>query len=395
MYRYLYNNLSWSAVCELSARTSTLLLFAWYYIQFDSEPISLILSMFSIVVVMWILTDFGSTLYGIKSVSIHKEDKLTYRLELSIFRFLMSIFSSIALFYIGNGIFNGFPIIVIAFCGYLIFKSLALDWYFKGTRNFKNLAYINILASLFQLGFALVFINNENWMYLLSIPWLLHSAILAIFTWFFSRPKSQKVFKVHMSNIVMHMRKSAHYFYSNGISVFFQQSPVIFLTYIYGYMEIQSFLIIHRVSMALLILPQILGATIYPLMSEKFEKSRYEVELIFKKSIIIISQYMPLALIVLIMVINKGYLNSDNLILILSFGFFVFFRSIRIAIARYFYATNKEKEYTLIVLKIIFFYLLVVFLLHETLLLTVYSMAILFAIIELLIFLSMLLKVRQ
>lgn len=390
MYEGFKKDWFWSFVSEGGTRVGALALFISYYPYLGASASGEILASYAYAITAWLLIDLGLGLYGTKEIASAESGKELLQIEVTIARGLMALLWG-GVFVAGGVIFLKTPIGILAgFLVYLGCRALAVDWRLRGEAKFRANAVIALVASSIQICTALIFVRKENWQITASLPWAMYAFVLFLGSWWMTcrfrrRPKQQ----LSINNALRHIKTSIGYSLSNGISVFFQQSPVLILSTIYGASAIAGFAIVHRVSLSSVVLFQVVGTATFPQLVKLGKTSKADAWILTRRAMILIA-LMSIGILVVaggivaIPMIQRIYLADTGPIVLIAFGVFLVARSVRVASARYLLATDNQNQYAKISFSMTIGFLLVSAILLKLNYLTINSMALVFAFTEVL-----------
>ena len=268
----------------------------------------------------------------------------------------------------GRFIFN-LPVALLAnFAVYLFFRALAVDWRLRGESRFKTNALITLSASVIQILAALIFVRPENWQIASALPWALHALVICLSSWSVTwLGESKKSYVTHLNRAMQHLAKSFGYSLSNGVSVLFQQSPVLILTAVYGSASVAGFALVHRVILSSVTLFQVVGTAVFPRLVKMAVHSSENAWHFTRKAMLLIAGSSIFVLgigvgIVSIPLVRDAYIKDIKLLVLIAFSVFFVIRSMRIASARYLLASNMQYKYASLSITIsaIFYFLVFV-----------------------------------
>lgn len=353
MYANFQRDWLWSFIGEIGARIGSLCLFVGYVPILGNEPVGKVLVGYAYAMTSWLLIDLGLGLYATKEVAAARKtgvDRL--QVEITVARALLAI-AGIALYFLLSGIVVDSPGgVVVSFSLFLLCRALAVDWRLRGEGRFKEIAFIYLIASLLQIGTAVALVSTENWELTAAMPWAAYGLTLVLGCWYVTKLKGgRELFKKStLRESIRHISKSIGFSASNGLSVLFQQSPVLVLSTAFGAGAISGFALVHRIALSSVVFFQVLGSATFPrlvVLGTKSKKSAWELSrkigmLILVLSLLLLAIFLALTL---FPAIRELYLKDISYTVVISFGLFMVLRSVRVAVVRFLFATERQGDY--------------------------------------------------
>ena len=384
----------WSIIAEFMGRIGPLVIFFAYARFLGSDAVGEVLVVYSYAISAWLFINLGLGTYGAKLAAENSKSLDLVQLEITLCRFLLSLLVSVFFVLITIFLLNAKIWIVLAFVIFLIGRSVATDWKLRGQAKFISYAKVMFFASVFQLAAAAFFVREDNWNYTLAMPWAIYAMTVFIGTWYFNQLSRFEFVNLNIRNSISHIKRSIGFSLSNGVSVIYQQSPVLIMSAIQSPAAIAGFALLHRFLLSGVLLFQVIGNAVFPVLIKQSKRSNLaslKITYSFVKiTIVIASVIIGLILCILYYFdFQEAYLPGLSLSTTLFLLSFYLLRCIRVPFVKHSFAAGMEKKYAKVNLAVLFLYILVAFLLFNFHLLSQFSISMIFFIGELAILLGL------
>ena len=227
---------------------------------------------------MWLAVDLGTTMYGIREISRHKEnpDGIINLL------FTMRVVG-------GCGVFLVYCLIISQFnfsslekltfigCGlYLVTYSLYADWVLKGLELFKYVFLGNLCSSAFYLTGIFFLTKTSEDVALAGVVWSLSYFFGSVFLIFCIFRKIGLRYKpiFNFPLWVQHIRQSIYFTLAGLLMTLYQYLPIVFLNIYFGTYEVGIFSASYRVVSTICSIGFFLPMAFFPIISELYLKDR-------------------------------------------------------------------------------------------------------------------------
>lgn len=338
----------WSLFAEVLARLASICVTIVYFNYLEKDAAGQLVVGYSYVMTCWLLVDIGLGLYGARQVALPDAPVKQLQLEITAVRLICSILASVLAYNLLRQIVGTSALVALSFGLFLVFRGFSLDWLYRGTSRFKELAAINLVAGIVQLG-ALPLVTNENWQVTLGIPFTIWAAIIASFGWRSSGVSPLGVLRSVNRRSMAHLTRSFSFSITNGMSTMFQQAPVLALSLIYTPAQLAGFAFMHRLALSSVMLFSSLGAAIYPRLVRQSVRATDQATAATLRATILIGllALVPAAGVLLghtIPYLNETYFPGTNLTSVLAVAGFLVLRSMRVAPMRLLLAANMHHK---------------------------------------------------
>lgn len=255
-----------------------------------------------------ILTDYGFSLTVTREISIYRDNKqkiIEIFSSVMIIKvvFLILSFLLLSLLVFSFEKFSKEWLVYFLTFGTIIGQILFPIWLFQGLESMKYITYLNILSRVIFTVTIFLFVKEQNDYYLVPFLTSLGYLITGIWSLFIVRKEFGIVFQFqNWITIKYYLLDGKDIFISRIFSSLYRNSNVIILGFLTNNTVVGYYSVAEKVIQILQSLQDIVGNTLFPYFSKKFDKSKKSFFNINKKFFkFIFASYFSITLVTLVL----------------------------------------------------------------------------------------------
>ncbi|MEF3279921.1 MAG: flippase [Elusimicrobiota bacterium] len=275
-YKRLFSNFTYLSFLQVANYIFPLIAMPYLIRVIGVEYVGLLGFATSTISYLQIITDYGFNLSATRRISVYRNDRLK----------LIEIFSSVIMIKV-TLLFVAFLILLVLIYGFEKFNKDALIffisfgivigdsffplWFFQGMEHMKYITYLNVLAKgIFTLA-VFIFVKKQNNYYLVPLFTSLGSLISTICSIYIIKNKFGIIFRFQELNTVKkYFYEGWHIFVSSIFSAMYRNANTFILGLLTNNTIVGYYFIAEKIVKVLQSLQGIVGNTLFPYFSKKF-----------------------------------------------------------------------------------------------------------------------------
>lgn len=245
----------------------------------------------TIILCVWIGSDVGTYMYGIREISRQKQsdDVIGPLLEIKIF-FGILFFCIYSVTVAALPCFTTQAKLTLFGCGfYLLTYPIYMDWVLRGMEEFKYLTLTTLISSSFFLITVALYVDNHEYESLAASLWSASFLIGGLPLIYIIRNKLKKSFKIfgNLKKSLLHLKKSIFFAITGLFSMLYGYIPIIILGFLAQKYEIGIWSAAYKIVIILSAPGYYVFMALFPVISELYWRGSEEFRFLDKSTFIL------------------------------------------------------------------------------------------------------------